>query len=158
MHQSGQLRAQSMQTVQLSSLRAITPRARGASSSFSCGYCTVTAGFSIVLNVTLRPLTTPGSFGRLICRRSLRAGGSPERTPGSRPFAPRVPRACASSAYPSDRHLEDAGQQDVEEADGDEELPGQRLQLVLTEARVGEAHPEHEERDSHDLGEQHQRA
>src|SRR5918994_7639466 len=43
MHQSGQLRAHSMQTVQFSSRRAMTPRARGAGSSFSWGYCTVTA-------------------------------------------------------------------------------------------------------------------
>ena len=39
----GALRAQSMQTVQFSSLRAMTPRARAAGASFSCGYCTVTA-------------------------------------------------------------------------------------------------------------------
>ena len=43
MHQSGHSRAQSMQTVQFSSLRAMTPRARGGGASFSCGYCTVTA-------------------------------------------------------------------------------------------------------------------
>ena len=52
-----------MQTVQFSSLSAMTPRARGGGSSFSCGYCTVTAGFSIVLNVMPRPLMTPGSLG-----------------------------------------------------------------------------------------------
>src|SRR4030095_8461958 len=80
MHQSGQLRAHSMQTVQLSSLRAMTPRARGAGASFSWGYCTVAApldgaGMSglmppgrnivrvIVLNVTPRPLTRPGVLG-----------------------------------------------------------------------------------------------
>src|SRR4029453_17905266 len=80
MHQSGQLRAHSMQTVQLSSLRAMTPRARGAGASFSWGYCTVAAplagagmtvlrhragniGRVIGLNVTPRPLTRPGVFG-----------------------------------------------------------------------------------------------
>ena len=63
MHQSGHSRAQSMQTVQFSSLRAITPRARGVGSSFTWGYCTVTAGLSIVRNVTPRPLTRPGSCG-----------------------------------------------------------------------------------------------
>src|SRR5215813_8292227 len=67
MHQSGQLRAQSMQTVQFSSLRAMTPRERGAGVSFSWGYCTVAApldgaGVS-VLNVTPRPLTRPGVLG-----------------------------------------------------------------------------------------------
>ena len=80
MHQSGQLRAHSMQTVQLSSLRAMTPRDRGAGVSFSWGYCTVAAPFDgagmivlmpragnivrpIVLSVTPRPLTSPGTFG-----------------------------------------------------------------------------------------------
>src|SRR5919107_1066708 len=102
MHQSGQLRAHSMQTVQFSSLSAMTPRARGAGSSRSCGYCTVTAGFSIVLNVMPRPPITPGSLGFFI-----------------------------EIASPSDGHLQDARQQDVGEADGDEELPGQGLQLVF---------------------------
>src|ERR671919_1903704 len=80
MHQSGQLRAHSMQTVQLSSLRAMTPRARGAGSSFSWGYCTVAAPFdgagmsvlrprdgkvvfTMVLSVTPKPLTSPGVLG-----------------------------------------------------------------------------------------------
>src|SRR6478672_5631853 len=68
--------------------------------------------------------------------RSLRAG-----IPGSQPFAPRVPLASAGSACPSDRHLEHAGEEDVEQADGNEELPRQRLQLVLTQARIREPHP-----------------
>src|SRR5205809_743334 len=59
MHQSGQERAHNMQTVQFSSLSAMTPRARGAGSSRSCGYCTVTAGFIIVRNVTPRPVSMP---------------------------------------------------------------------------------------------------
>src|SRR6478752_2660797 len=59
MHQSGHCRAQSMQTVQFSSLSAMTPRARVGGSSRSCGYCTVTAGFVIVLNVTPRPVSMP---------------------------------------------------------------------------------------------------
>ena len=102
-----------MQTVQFSSLSAMTPRARVGGSSCSCGYCTVTAGFSIVLNVMPRPLMTPGSFGLLHQNATL-------KTPVS---------------------------EDVEQAERDEELPRERLQLVLTQARVGEAHPEHEERD-----------
>ena len=122
MHQSGHERAHSMQTVQFSSLSAMTPRARVGGSSRSCGYCTVTAGFSIVLNVTPRPLMTPGSFGFFM---------------------------------PSDATLKTPVSEDVEQADRDEELPRQRLQLVLAEARVGEPHPEHEERDDHDLGEEH---
>src|ERR687886_2953862 len=67
MHQSGHSRAHSMQTVQFSSFRAITPRARGARSSFSWGYWTVTAPLVqvliMVLNVTPRPLARPGSSG-----------------------------------------------------------------------------------------------
>src|SRR4051794_7427370 len=162
MHQSGQERAHSMQTVQFSSLSAMTPRARGAGSSRSWGYCTVTAGFIIVLNVMPRPPMTPGSLGFFIrsrpppWRRSLPHRTRNTRSP-KRPFAPRVPLASTRSARPSDGHLEDAGQQDVEEADGDEELPGECLQLVLTETRIREAHPEHDEGDGHDLGEQHQR-
>src|SRR5689334_11500111 len=123
MHQSGQERAHSMQTVQFSSLSAMTPRARGAGSSRSCGYCTVTAGFSIVVNVMPSPPITPGSLGFLM------------------------------ESLPLDRHLEHTGQQDVEQTDGDQELPRERLQLVLAEARIGEAHPEHDEGDQHDLAE-----
>src|SRR5215468_7139791 len=117
MHQSGQERPHSMQTVQFSSLSAMTPRARVGGSSRSCGYCTVTAGLSIVLSVTPNPLTRPGSFGFM--------------------------------SVPSEGHLEDACQKDVGEADRDEELPGERLELVLTETRIREAHPEHQERHEH---------
>src|SRR5215510_10699010 len=80
MHQSGQLRAHSMHTVQLSSLRAMTPRDRAAGVSFSCGYCTVAAPldgagmsvlmpragnivFVIVLSVAPGPLTRLGALG-----------------------------------------------------------------------------------------------
>ena len=81
MHQSGQLREQSMQTVQFSDLSAITPRARGAGASFSCGYCTVTApcftgaGMSVRMprlgnsvlssspSVIRMPVKSPGIFG-----------------------------------------------------------------------------------------------
>ena len=43
-------------------------------------------------------------------------------------------------------------------AERDQELPRERLELVLPQARVGEAHPEHQERDRHQLDEQHERA
>src|SRR5260370_35200841 len=59
MHQSGHWRAQSMQTVQLSSRRAMTPRALVGGASLTCGYWTVTAGRNIVLKVMLRPLSSP---------------------------------------------------------------------------------------------------
>src|SRR5436190_7844678 len=73
MHQSGQERAHSMQTVQFSSFNAMTPRARGAGSSRSCGYCTVTAGLVIVLNVTPNPVSIPLiSFFIYFSSRSLR--------------------------------------------------------------------------------------
>ena len=56
-----------MQTVQFSSRRAMTPRARMGGASFSRGYCTVLAPWvmvrAIVPSVTPRPLTTPGTFG-----------------------------------------------------------------------------------------------
>src|SRR5580765_3763442 len=112
MHQSGHWRAQSMQTVQFSSLSAITPRARGGGSSRSCGYCTVTVGFIIVLKVTPRPVSMP-----LISR-------------------------FMSALHPSERHLQYARNQDVDERDGDQPLPRQRLELILAQPGVGEASPE----------------
>src|SRR5436190_5185319 len=128
MHQSGQERAHSMQTVQFSSLSAITPRARVGGSSRSCGYCTVTAGLSIVLSVTPNPVTRPGSFGFM----------------------------SVLLARTSEGHLEDAGEEDVGEAERNEELPGERLELVFTKTRVGEPDPEHQERHEHDLAEEHE--
>src|SRR4051794_11763689 len=59
MHQSGQLRTHSMQTVQFSDLRAITPRDRVGGASLTCGYCTVTARLVMVRNVTPRPFNSP---------------------------------------------------------------------------------------------------
>src|SRR5687768_18378812 len=106
MHQSGHWRAQSMQTVQFSSLRAMTPRALAGGSSRSWGYCTVTAGFIIVRNVTPRPEIKPGSL------------------------------AIMSDPVPLQPHLEDAGHQDVDQRERNEELPGDRLQLVLAEAGI----------------------
>src|SRR6185503_13253785 len=123
MHQSGHWRAQSMQTVQFSSLSAITPRARGGGSSRSCGYCTVTVGFIIVLNVTPRPVSMP-----LISRFML---------------------------HPLESHLQYARGDDVDERDGDQPLPRERLELILAQPGVGEASPEHQEGDEHHLGEEH---
>src|SRR5690606_24190923 len=99
MHQSGQLRAQSMQTVQFSDFRAITPRARvaGTSGGLLCGYCTVTAprvgaGSSVLLArlenivcrkvivVALRPMKRP------LCGEEKR--GRAIRTPPSGPSCP----------------------------------------------------------------------
>src|SRR5438067_4605737 len=97
MHQSEQLRAHSMQTVQFSSFRAMTPRARMVGVSFSFGYCVVTPGFSMLLSVTPKPLTSP--------------------CPGM--FGIRRP--------PSEDHLENSCDEDVEEGQRDEELPGDGL-------------------------------
>src|SRR5262245_23583564 len=101
MHQSGHSRAQSMHAVQFSSLSEMTPRARGAGSSRTCGYWTVAAplegcgiGFLrpsgkrvsvMVLAVTPRPFSTPGSLGT------------------------------------SEHHLEDGGCRDVDQRKRDEE-------------------------------------
>ena len=67
MHQSGHDLAHSMQTVQLSSRRAMTPRARVGGASFSLGYCTVSAPLVMVrpsvFNVTPMPFSSPGIFG-----------------------------------------------------------------------------------------------
>src|SRR3954471_21022348 len=59
MHQSGHSRAQSMQTVQFSSSRAITPRLRGGSSGSTSGYCWVVDRLVMVLRVTASPWTSP---------------------------------------------------------------------------------------------------
>jgi hypothetical protein len=59
MHQSGHSREQSMQTVQFSSMRAITPRVRAGRCGLTCGYCRVAAGRVSVLKVTPRPLMSP---------------------------------------------------------------------------------------------------
>src|SRR3954447_23535919 len=59
MHHSGELRAHSMQTVQFSDLRAITPRDRVGGASLTRGYCTVTARLVIVRDVTPRPFNRP---------------------------------------------------------------------------------------------------
>src|SRR5579862_4595714 len=105
MHQSGHCRAQSMQTVQFSSLSAITPRARVGGSSRSCGYCTVTVGFIIVLNVTPSPVNMP-----LISRFML---------------------PCPSA---SERHLQHARHEDVDERDRYQPFPGERLELILAQS------------------------
>ncbi len=59
MHQSGHSRAHSMQTVQFSSNRPMTPRVRGGSSGWTSGYCSVTVLLVIVRRVTASPLARP---------------------------------------------------------------------------------------------------
>src|SRR6185369_445387 len=107
MHQSGHERAQSMHTVQFSSFSAITPRARVGGSSRSCGYCTVTVGFVIVLNVTPSPVSIP-LISFFIGAHSFLFPPAHSR---KRPAAP----AVRSATHPLERHLEDAGDQDVEQ-------------------------------------------
>ena len=45
--------------MQFSCFSAITPRVRAGRSGLTCGYCTVTAGRSIVFIVTVSPLSRP---------------------------------------------------------------------------------------------------
>ena len=59
MHQSGHSRAQSMQTVQFSSSRAMTPRERGGNSGETSGYCWVCDRRVIVRRVIASPLASP---------------------------------------------------------------------------------------------------
>src|SRR5262249_22409592 len=130
MHQSGHCRAQSMHTVQFSSFSAITPRARVGGSSRSCGYCTVTVGFVIVLNVTPRPVSIP-----LISRfmpSSLRLRPSALDRPCDRGTAVRA--SGSAPDYPLEGHLQHTGHEDVEQGDRDQPLPRERLELILAQA------------------------
>src|SRR4051812_47905657 len=108
MHQSGHERAHSMQTVQFSSLSAMTPRARGAGSSRSWGYCTVTAGFIIVRNVTPRPVSIP-----LISRFMLLPPARPSLLPPAHSREWPSARRVHSAARPLEGHLQHAGDEDV---------------------------------------------
>src|SRR6476469_881324 len=137
MHQSGHERAQSMQTVQLTSRRAMTPRARSGGASFSCGYCTVAAPPPIFLGVT-------------VCASSLNVTPRPFSTPGTS-FA--IVRLRPSSEC----DLQAGRDHDVDQGDGDEELPGEPLQLVLPEPRVGETDEEDDSHQDEHLREQHDR-
>src|ERR1700745_4311424 len=119
MHQSGHCRAHSMHTVQFSSLSAITPRARVGGSSRSCGYCTVTVGFVIVLNVTPRPVSMP-LISRFMRLRPCSCGSD------LRP-------STAAPGSSSESHLQHAGDEDVQECDRDQPLPRQRLELILAQ-------------------------
>src|SRR2546423_10160513 len=135
MHQSGHWRPHSMHAVQFSSLRAMTPRARGWGASFTCGYCTVTVFRSIVRNVAHRPFTSPWPY----------VGRSP------------VWSWRTWMSLISEHHLGNAGGHDVDQGQGDEELPGELLELVLAQARVGEPEPEQKERHQEGLEEQDDR-
>src|SRR5918995_4428206 len=59
MHQSGHSRAHSMQTVQFSSVKAMTPRLRGGSCGAASGYCAVTARLVSRLKVVANPCASP---------------------------------------------------------------------------------------------------
>src|SRR2546427_8716206 len=59
MHQSGHSREHFQQTVQFSSLRAITPRVRGGRFGFSSGYSWGMERWSMCFSVTPRPLISP---------------------------------------------------------------------------------------------------
>ncbi|MER7207886.1 hypothetical protein ABT340_12540 [Streptosporangium sp. NPDC000239] len=59
MHQSGHSRAQSMQTVQFSSTRPMTPLLRAGRSGRTSGYCWVTDLLSMWRRVTESPFASP---------------------------------------------------------------------------------------------------
>ena len=59
MHHDGHSRAHSMQTVQFSSISAMTPRERGGSSGSTSGYCAVTDLRVSFRRVTASPVSRP---------------------------------------------------------------------------------------------------
>src|SRR5665213_1672788 len=128
MHQSGHCRAQSMHTVQLSSTSEMTPRERAVIASRSRGYWTVCAPSSMVMNVVFKPFNNPTGV--------------------------RTARSRDSGISGMDGHLGDAGDEDVRQRQGNEELPSECLELILSETRKGEPDPEDQERDRHDLRKQ----
>src|SRR5680860_486600 len=124
MHHAGHSRAHSMHTVQFSSINAITPRERGGSSGSASGYCAVTARLVMFRQVTASPLARP--------------------LPG---------RLTVSSLCHSLRHHHSyCRDRELEEHQGNQTLPGDPLQLVLTETWVGHPDPHHEKRDEERLG------
>src|SRR3989440_5938577 len=132
MHQSGHSRAHSMQTVQFSSLSAMTPRERAGSGAISSGYWTVTAWETMWRMVTPRPFSSPVPkvlFFRL---------DSSAKSPPSDPVG----------------ELERAGDEDVRKRQRDEDLPCELLELVLPQAREGPAYPDQQEDDDARLQEE----
>ena len=105
----------------------MTPRARGAGSSFSCGYCTVTA-----------PLEGDGigveraPFGNIVLTTSLHRDA--EALDEAEPFTfgsghqNTTFRTMVTTMLTSDER--------------DEDLQAKRCELVLTEAGIGEPDPE----------------
>src|SRR5512132_2159285 len=131
MHQSGHSREHFQQTVQLASFSAMTPRVRAGRSGFSSGYCCVTAGRSMCLRVTPRPLIRPWPTAR---PEDLR-----RRTSFSA-MATTLPRSLA------DRDLDQADHDDLYQREWYQPEPRELLELVLPQPRVGRPQPDHEER------------
>src|SRR3954469_13342784 len=150
MHQSGHSRAHNMQDVQFSSSSAMTPRDRGGSSGRTCGYSRVTERFVIERSVTPSPCNRPLP-GTCSSRSSWWCSCSVIRPPPHRPPSSGV--GCADSCC---YHPYDAGERDLRECQRHERHPGQPLQLVLAEPRVGDAQPDDDERQGERFQEQPQ--
>src|SRR6266446_1726498 len=136
MHQSGHSRAQSMHIVQFSSFRAITPRERGGRGAISSGYCTVTALETMWRMVIPRPLSRP---------------------------VPNVDFLSLDSSFTSSPlrpvgKLQRAGDEDVDQRQRDQHLPGELLELIFSQAGEGPTDPDQQEDDEAGLEEEPDRA
>src|SRR4029450_2464394 len=84
MHQSGHSREHSMQTVQFSSMSAMTPRVRAGSLGLTCGYCWVAARRVMVLKVTPMPFSRPVPLSADMSRDRLDEAGDEDDQQGDR--------------------------------------------------------------------------
>src|SRR2546422_9082837 len=127
MHQSGHSREQSMHIVQFSSFRAITPRERGGRGAISSGYCTVTDRETMWRMVIPRPLSSPVpnvaflSFDSSFTRSPLVPSDDVLVTSRLRPVG----------------QLQRAGDEDVDQRQRDQHLPGELLELIFSQPGEG---------------------
>src|SRR5207253_3336259 len=137
MHQSGHSRAQSMHMVQFSSFRAITPRERGGRGAISSGYCTVTALETMWRMVIPRPLSRPVPNVAFLSFDSSFSSLPPLSPVGQ---------------------LQRAGDEDVDQRQRDQHLPGELLELIFSQPGEGPADPDQKEDDEARLEEEPYRA
>src|SRR5215831_13639664 len=117
MHQSGHSREQSMHIVQFSSFRAITPRERGGRGAISSGYCTVTDFETMWRMVIPRPLSRPVPKVAFLSFDSSLT---------------RSPLSAFSRSSPVGQ-LQRAGDEDVDQRQRDQHLPGELLELIFSQ-------------------------